>query len=225
MPAFSEQCMSVNGVVGSPFIKTKAVFRVEGGVIMKKTVCMKIYIVTTIFALFISLLNGRLCGTGFVNTASDTTVVQMFPTELRIIHEDAFSGTRISEAVFGDRLAYIGRSAFSRNDRLKTVYIPKSVKHIGASAFPTDTVVHGPEGSYAEYWSEDNGYRFVADDIWNDKALAQTIRIELLLFLRMFVFPADIGPLWIIRKRIKEFRRSMRPQDRPELYPIDYRFP
>ena len=146
-----------------------------------------------------------------------------FPKQLQYVGCEAFAGTAFETAVFDHALIYIGSNAFSDADLLSDVYIPERTEHIGEHAFLKTAVIHGVEGTYAHKWSEQNGNRFRADDIWTCKSAVKTPSIEPLLILLFFVCPAHVD-----RKAVKKaciYFRSMRPQDRPELYEINYRFP
>lgn len=149
----------------------------------------------------------------------------MFPSSLEFIFDDAFFGTAFRSAVFEDRLVHIGSSAFQNSEDLKDIYIPQSTYFIGPDAFPTPAVIHGVKKSYAQTWAEENGYRFVEDDIWYARGEAPSIRLEPLLIMLWFVFPADFEKCFLRWRRRTEYVRNMRPQERPELYPINYRFP
>ena len=149
----------------------------------------------------------------------------VFPSSLRDICDEAFSGTAIDSAYFGDKLVTIGEKAFMNVETLKDVYIPEETSYIGNKAFPRATFIHGAENSYAEKWALLNGYSFCTDYDWAVKAPSQKICMDLLLTLFLWPITSDDSFAVKLYRRIFDFVKSMRPQDRPELYPIDYRFP
>ena len=148
-----------------------------------------------------------------------------FPASLQYISEEAFDNTALEVVSFGNELIRIDERAFFGADKLTAVYIPPSVEYIGDHAFPLAVTVHGAEGSCAQTWAEENGLNFVADDIWNAPPQSSGIHPENLLCVFWMVAPVDEKALFKLKKRVKAVVKSMRPQERPELYPINYRFP
>ncbi len=148
-----------------------------------------------------------------------------FPTSLKQIGDEAFAGTSINSINFNKGLNYIGNSAFRNVNGLHNVILPECLQYIGNQAFPQITVIHGVEGSYAESWAKKNGYQFVVDVVSSDKVVNPEIHAELFLVLMGFVIPVDDERMCVLSRRIREVVKSMRPQDRAELYPINYRFP
>jgi len=151
----------------------------------------------------------------------------LFPAYLEEIGEDAFAGTAVRILVLREKLAHIGNGAFSDTAFLTDIFIPPSVEYIGELAFPENKayVVHGRMGSFAHRWAEEHQVCFVESNIW-----------DMILPKGENVSPAeypfkrnmhDINSDLLIRYSGGGVNkhRSMRPQDRPELYPIDYRFP
>lgn len=147
-----------------------------------------------------------------------------FPVALRHVMDEAFAGTGIQIATFGDQLVSVGNQAFF-NSNLHDVYIPRNTHFFGEDAFPTKTVIHGVKESDAETWALKNSYRFVYDDIWNNKAPAETANDLFLIICLLTAIPFYDKRVFILRRYLNHFFISMRPQDRPELYPINYRFP
>ena len=79
--------------------------------------------------------------------------------------------------------------------------------------------------SYAEEWANKHQIPFLADDIWHvaflnagshSKPIKLVVRFLGIIMLIIFI---------ALYRRGKYFERSKRPQDRPELNPIDYCFP
>ena len=93
-----------------------------------------------------------------------------FPSNLKIIGDEAFYGTSINTVFFYDNLVYIGEKVFKNANCLTDVFIPEITAHIGQNAFPEKTIIHGVEGSYVQQWAEELAYRFIADDAWNTRS-------------------------------------------------------
>lgn len=152
----------------------------------------------------------------------------VFPASLLVVEDEAFAGTAAETIVFPNGFLILGREAFSEASNLRDVYLPPSTVYIGKTAFPTDhkdLLIHGVEGSYVQKWAERHKRPFVSDNIWSARVESVTVRD---------VQADRIDPLFRVADQTKHFlfRRidgdegiSMRPQDRPELNPIDYRFP
>ena len=106
------------------------------------------------------------------------------------------------------------------------MFIPKSVLFIGDFAFPenTDLVIYGIRGSYAQKWAEDNYFVFKENDIWTAIQLKKTVSLKLILLLWIICFVNE-ETLLRLSEYTRKYIKSMRPQDRSELYPINYRFP
>ncbi len=162
--------------------------------------------------------------TGYAEQIDDAATF-IFPSSLNIIEEEAFEGTHVKTAILPDGFQYIGQNAFAGDSVLTDVYIPTSTEYIADTAFPmnSDLIIHGVEDSYAQKWAEENNIPFVVEDIWKpvvDDGKTASIQEAGLAFLFQIVIPKKIIK---IGSRAKD--ESIRPQDRPELYPIDYSFP
>ena len=155
----------------------------------------------------------------------DATFV--LPASLKSIEEDAFDGSVAKTVIFPDGFQSIGDNAFRNMSFLSDVYIPGTTLFIAQNAFPNNEgfSIHGIEGSYAQRWAEKHDIPFVVDNVWNAisenrktlyaKSFAETLFL-FLFFPKSTVAALGLGPYE---------KRSRRPQDRPELYPINYRFP
>ena len=152
-------------------------------------------------------------------------LVSSLPVSLLVIDDQAFWGTALEIVCFDRQLYHIGEKAFWNIDTLTEAYIAESTEYVGHDAFPRGTVIHGVKGSYAQQWAEENGYRFVRDDIWSSGTFVKEHLLTLVLLLPFAVIPADADRYKKAYSRFGIYVRSMRPQDRPELYPINYRFP
>lgn len=157
--------------------------------------------------------------------ASEASFV--LPSSLQVIDEEAFSGNAVSTVILPDGFLWIESDAFACNPSLTDVYIPETVRHIADTSFPTDgdIVVHGIEGSLAEEWAEEHRVSFVAEDIWKhilDNSETVNIHGAGVDPLNRMVSPDRTRKIVPGAEHADE---SKRPQDRPELNPIDYRFP
>ena len=153
--------------------------------------------------------------------------VFILPTSLKKVEDGAFERTSVSTVVFWENVIYIGDQAFADASNLQDIYIPPSAEFIGANAFPQNKglTIHGVKGSYAETWANKHRVPFVLSNIWTlftagGRSLnTQGIPLELML---LAISPDRI--LGITPQTAYD-EMSMRPQDRSELNPINYRFP
>lgn len=164
-----------------------------------------------------------LCGTAQADTAS----VFVLPAALRTIEDEAFTGTAAAEVILPDSLAVIGERAFAGNRRLSLVSIPASVESIAEHAFEgsADLTIRGERDSYAAQWAREHDIAFRQAE----SVPAGLKKLGRLLGGDFFISLCStlVCPCVSLRRRrrIVDAWRSMRPQDRSELYPIDYRFP
>lgn len=151
----------------------------------------------------------------------------VLPTSLEMIEAEAFAETAVRYAIFPNGIQKIESDAFLGAVSLKDVFLPDSVSVIASSAFSQNTglTIHGIEGSYVQKWAAENGFDFIADDIWTDTRLPDGIHFENILSLFWIICPVYEKSNFRFVEIIRRFVKSMRPQDRPELYPINYRFP
>ena len=159
--------------------------------------------------------------------AQNVNATFVFPDSLRHVEDGAFEGTAVKTAIFIEGLLYLGDSAFAGADQLAEIHIPPSTVKIGDSAIPLnhEIVIYGKAGSTAQNWAEIHGISFAEDTVRsftvpegnNSRPLdAMTVWLSCLLI------PSKA--IWLIAGAENK-NRSRRPQDRPELNPIDYRFP
>lgn len=151
----------------------------------------------------------------------------VLPASLIAIEDQAFEGTVMKDAFLPATLTTIGERAFAGNLQLRRIIIPKSVSYIGDHAVEpvSGLTVYGEAGSFAAKWTREHNYTFVRLDgglAWINiiKKLIEIIRYSIL----PLSFTAKEVSMWRRRWAIHPLR-SMRPQDRIELYPINYRFP
>ena len=159
--------------------------------------------------------------------ASAQKTAFLLPASLVEIEDEAFANTAVKTVVFQDGLLHIGDFAFENAQFLTDIYIPSSVRKIGHSAFPhrRNIVLHAPEKSYAQAWAKEHRVSYRANVSWSSRNDGRkTLRIlkNASGLYRHLTDPKDIH---IPARRIEVPVRSMRPQDRPELNPIDFRFP
>ena len=151
----------------------------------------------------------------------------VLPASLVMIEDEAFEATAAQAVLLTDSLSEIGERAFADSPNLKSVIIPESVVFIGEHAFDgvSDLVLHGEKNSYAARWAEEHNVTFVPAETaahWI-KMLVKLIGGN--LFAVLLFCCVDPRVMLRLRRKAASAWRSMRPQDRPELYPIDYRFP
>lgn len=156
---------------------------------------------------------------------ADEASIATLPSSLRTVEDEAFSGTAIGTVLFPRDITHIGKRVLWNAARLSSVFIPESTEYIGADAFPDRVLIHGVESSYAQKWALTHGYDFVLDDCWSAPLLPAGVHFGPLLVLLFFIVPVDLRMKEALRKRTAFFLKSLRPQDRIELYPINYRFP
>lgn len=150
----------------------------------------------------------------------------MFPSSLVEIEEEAFADTAVKTAYFRKGLRSIGDKAFSGAALLTDVYIPTSTEHIGAQAIPQNMRlrVHGERHSYASKWAQSHHVSFAPRNIWGTaRTDTRIIKVEKVRIAP--VRPNRAEKENRLHARRADEGRTMRPQERPELNPIDYRFP
>ena len=156
---------------------------------------------------------------------SQTTYI--FPSSLQEIEEDAFSGTAPEVVIFPDGFLHIEENAFSGAWNLTDVYIPESTEYIADSAFSgtQDLTIHGIDGSYAKEWAEEHQVPFVADNSWVALIRSGSSLNEQGIPTNHHAAAVNPEKMVAVHERSEDEIESRRPQDRPELNPIDYRFP
>jgi hypothetical protein len=149
------------------------------------------------------------------------------PASLREIGESAFENTAVEMVILSESTESIGDGAFAHNNALRAVFVPDSVTYIGSQAFEGSAklTIHGSADSYALQWAMENNVPFVMES-----SIPTWIKKIGKLFMGNMYYSLCFSCIWPgavlrMRRRMEHVARSMRPQDRPELYPIDYRFP
>jgi hypothetical protein len=124
-------------------------------------------------------------------------------------------------------LAQIEDEAFADNFALREIWIPASVLYIADNAFEgcNEITILAEADSYAAEWAREHDMAFtpVAESAAERENLSKLLAGELAILLSF----VSVSPVQLIRLRRRAWNamRSMRPQDRAELNPIDYRFP
>lgn len=166
-------------------------------------------------------------GSAFFDRASGGEYTASFPVSLLLVEDEAFAHTAFQKIVFQDRLRTVGERAFGGMERLKSVWFPASLEFAADSVFSQSGIqkIYCVEGSYAQHWAERHHVQFETVDSWYTPPMDPFAMLGL-QFCAIVLFS-----LWFhdeyrkIIHYIKSFTLNMRPQDRPELNPIDYRFP
>lgn len=150
-----------------------------------------------------------------------------FPSNLKIIEDEAFEGTVAKVIVLPDGFLFIGEDAFKDVTTLHEAYIPASTIHIAETAFDPNAlfIIYGIKGSYADDWAHEHQIPFEELDIWKHalphggRFDGHDIKTDVLLEI-LDPFEPEHKP-----RETQGDDRSYRLQDRPEFYPIDYSFP
>jgi hypothetical protein len=171
--------------------------------------------------------SSSLNGNPVEDTVIETKGVFALPTTLKEIGESAFEGTAAETVNIQSSMEMIGDRAFANMKVLKVVHIPKSVKSIGEHAFEGsfNAVIHCIENSYAALWARAHNVAFVREAATSTWILKLGKLLQGSFFRTLFLCCLSPGKQFWQRRKTEKHERSMRPQDRPELYPIDYRFP
>ena len=162
---------------------------------------------------------------GFRGTEESTFIL---PSSLEKIEDEAFENTAVKTIIFQNGLCSIGDYAFIGARNLTDVYVPATAKYIGKNSFPSNErlTLHGVMGSYAAKWAKEHEVPFMTSDIWillNDSEIgSNTCRI---LIASYFYHAVNLEKSENMHGKDIDEGKSMRPQERPELNPIDYRFP
>lgn len=157
-------------------------------------------------------------------TKNESTFV--LPASLLVIEDEAFSDTAAESVILPKGFHQIGDKAFDGMSNLSDVFIPDTTELIADSAFfiTENLTIHGINDSYAEDWASEREIPFIVDDIWNVVDLGVGFHNECIdLIWRNF--EALFILIFALYRCGNNLARSKRPQDRPELNPIDYCFP
>ena len=123
-------------------------------------------------------------------------------------------------------LARIEDEAFAGDVALREIRIPDSVAYIADDAFEDCdyiTILANAD-SYAAKWAEEHDAAFIPT-VEGASLLHSISKLLTEGFALLLPFSVDPNLLRRLRRKAENAVRSMRPQDRQELNPIDYRFP
>ena len=153
--------------------------------------------------------------------------VFLLPASLTTIETEAFLGTPVNTVVFREEILHIADYAFENTPGLTDIYISAPMVEIDDHAFPLNErlTLHAAAGSSAQAWADRHEVGFDVFSVWSIRSA-----LEILWALQAcLILYGDLGS--IPEKKGKACRqlstafRSRRPQNRPELNPIDYKFP
>ena len=153
--------------------------------------------------------------------------VFLFSSNLKTVEEEAFSGTALKTAVFSEGFLHLDNRAFDNTSFFQNVYFPQTTLYIADTALPVgnDFSVHAEIESYAQTWAKAHGVKFIAVFLC-DLALRDGYELIICNLKKDFVYlKADCEKTIVYIFEATAADKSMRPQDRPELNPIDYKFP
>ena len=87
----------------------------------------------------------------------------ILPHSLTAIEEEAFAGGTFRYVVLSEKTTTIGKRAFADCANLRDIYIPEETVIIASDAFESvdGLTIHSNEGSYAEFYAEKHGFKFV----------------------------------------------------------------
>ena len=178
-----------------------------------------------VLLLFTSVLTYRSVNKRLLISDLSSTSTFILPQSLLLVGESAFEATPVETVIFSPGLLQIGNRAFANMENLSDVYLPSSVTSISDSAFlrNSNLTIHGVTGSYAQQWSDKNNLSFLAD--YDRAASSKGEEESHPEILEASVFYQYQDPDEKTLAGTAETSFSMRPQDRPELHPINLRFP
>lgn len=178
-----------------------------------------------IYLLFIAFLSPN-AALGVI-WSDDPEATFVAPASLQRVEKEAFAGVALQTVIFQEGFRCLGDDVFKGALKLKDAFIPSTTIYISDSAFPNscELLIHGSAESYAQQWAKKNQVAFEIDythGIMLKSEGSFNLHHQEEDFLWLNLKPRNVieGVL-----RAENVDCSMRPQDRPELYPIDYRFP
>lgn len=177
-----------------------------------------------LFSISIWFSPASLLGDRAVN---DGVATFALPASLVMIGDEAFEETASEVVILPDSLLIIGEKSFAGSRSLKMIYIPASVVYIGEHTFDdtSNLTIRGLENSYAAQWAQEHSIAFTQFEaaLFTMEKLRDFLKNGLFMLLVFCFSPASVTFLKCKKTAYRE--KSMRPQDRPELNPIDYKFP
>lgn len=154
---------------------------------------------------------------------AESESIARFPESLVSVGEEAFAGTAIQNVVFDGNLLEIGEGAFAKNTFLQCVFLPPSLKSIADNVFAgtNDPVFLGVELTRAHIWAIKNNYRFFKWNLWKWESVHDDGTKNIVHCASVVFSVKEMNQTTCPIHRL----RSMRPQDRAELHPVEFRFP
>lgn len=105
------------------------------------------------------------------------------PASLRIIEEEAFEGTAVTQVDLPETLTTIEDRAFADAINLRLVNMPQDITVIGNDVFTGDNLVTitGTPDSYARTWAKNNGIPFIPTAVFTaQNTNLQIIRLNVM---------------------------------------------
>lgn len=175
---------------------------------------------------FLTLIPPGLASAQEDNTAP--VAVYHLPAAIKVIEDEAFAKTGVKAVVFRAGIAHVGEKVFSGARFLTDIFFPASMKRLDDSFFPRNPglTIHSLKNSNVADRVREQQIPFVqpnaeiltpisANAIYSESRIPNNWRIRLLASEKQVN----------LHERGADEGKSLRPQDRPELNPIDYRFP
>ena len=186
---------------------------------------MKRQLTIVVFAIFFLLSSLNWAGAEGLQQKEKGAFI--LPPSLIEIEEEGFWGTNAQTVVFPDGFMTLQDGVFENALKIQSVYLPPSTAFIAESAFPkkADLTIYGAEESYTQEWAEAHEFQFVPREIGNltadySKKIREHKTDNYFFYLLGLLEGIDL------RMPLSETENlSRRPQDRPELNPVDYKFP
>lgn len=147
------------------------------------------------------------------------------PSSVKVIEDEAFSGTAAESVVLQDNVEFIGEKAFADIPTLSDIYIPKTTQFIAENAFwGVDVTIHGIEGSFADQWAKERGYRFIHEDIWCPMGMSNNfLKLRAARSIIYIVCQWSLVLICFVSSLYRRNRKCVK--DYPELHAIDLAFP
>lgn len=168
---------------------------------------------------------------GLANAQEDNTgpvAVYHLPAAIREIGDEAFAKTGVKAVVFRAGITHVGDKVFSGARFLTDIFIPATMEHLEDSFFPCNPrlTIHWLKNSNVADRVRERQIPFVQPNAENSTLISENAtynesRIPNNWRIRVLASEKQVN----LRERGADEGKSLRPQDRPELNPIDYRFP
>lgn len=200
---------------------------------MKRQLCLLmlfLYAFSLIFVPSLALSEIDICIDGMSVQMKNSVL----PNALSVVEEEAFAGTALQSVLLPGMVVRIEERAFADNHPLEYLFVPGGIEYLPSNVLENtpNTYIVAESGSYAEQWAKINGYRIICQEVLLSNDVSETHgnlrngKPQMILFV-LQAFALMIG---LLNRKKPHFRcvyegNSMRPQERIELHPIQYRFP